>query len=62
MEWINIKSRLPEIGEFIVAVRHPYPSFYWLGFYSGVPNEDEDMFDIWIPLPEPGKLDLSEPT
>ena len=55
MNWISANRRMPLIGTFIAAIRHPWPSFYWIGEYKGVPNEDEDMFDIWIELPHPGK-------
>lgn len=57
MEWINIKKQLPAIGEFIAAYRQPFPSFYWIGTYKGVPNEQEDMFTHWFSLPRLSVID-----
>lgn len=51
--WISTKDKLPRIDQFIVAIRFPWPSFYWMGVYEGVPNEEEDMFSHWMPLPAP---------
>lgn len=50
--WISVKKGFPPIGQFVAAIRLPWPSFYWMGKYEGVPKEDEDMFDYWMPLPE----------
>lgn len=52
-EWINVKERLPKHKEHIISVRRSYPAFYHLGFYEGPPREDEDMFEFWMPIPEP---------
>lgn len=56
MEWININDWIPSLGTFIIAFRDPYPSFYWMGEYKGVPNEDEDLFTHWMEIPDPRKV------
>lgn len=52
-EWISIKDKMPSLGQFIVAVRTPWPTFYWMGIYKGVPTEEEDMITHWMPLRAP---------
>ena len=52
MEWIKFSERSPDIGMFIAAIRIPFPEYYWIGLYKGVPNEDEDLFDYWLELPQ----------
>lgn len=56
MEWKDFKKDPPCIADFIVAYRDPFPSFYWMGVYKGVPNEEEDMFTHWFPLPLPKEI------
>lgn len=53
MEWRIFKDDPPGIGDFIAAIRDPFPSYYWIGTYKGVPSEEEDIFTLWIPLPIP---------
>lgn len=52
MDWIKFSETPPKIGMFIAAIRIPYPAYYWIGLYKGVPEEDEDLFDYWLELPE----------
>lgn len=50
-EWIKWSEKIPELGQTIVVFRTPWPSFYWMGIYKGIPSEEEDMFTHWIALP-----------
>lgn len=51
IEWFKWADKQPKIGQSIVTFRSPYPSSYWLGFYIGPPNSEDDMFDFWYPVP-----------
>lgn len=55
--WIEFKKQPPAIGDFIVAYREPFPTFYWMGTYKGVPNEQDEMFTHWLSLPRPSAID-----
>jgi len=64
-QWISVKDRLPEIGEWVlidgpeVCRRIEPPSAFWKAEYAW--NTDHESFyhpeDIthWMPLPEPPK-------
>lgn len=51
MEWISIKERIPEIGQFIAIISSDQPSFYWMGTYLGYLCDYQDLFTHWIILP-----------
>ena len=57
MKWIKFKDRQPVKGEFIVCIRTPYPKYYWMGYYNGIPVEEEDEFDYYIVLEKPPEED-----
>lgn len=52
MEWIIFEEKLPEESQFILTIRHTYPSHYWVGYWNSDQLNAEHRDEYWMPLPD----------
>jgi hypothetical protein len=62
MEWISVKDKHPEEGEYVLTYHHDYmdvAEIMWFD-YDNIPHFVSDsgpsfIAEYWMPLPEPPK-------